>query len=268
MQIGCNYSEELLQLLNEKKVDVDYIKIAIDDVCKDHLEVAKANKPIMVHYMGHEERATMNDFEKIDFDWINEKLKYLKSPISALHCYIEKEDFETDDPSYDEVMERLEYVLRRWKKELCVPLAIENYPYSLYYDSLGNHHLTSEPDIFHKMCQQLDLKITLDIGHAKVSAHHKGQSLKSYLLEFPLDRVIELHVNGTINEPIHGVKDKHLEMEEEDYEIVEWLLDKCSIQYLTLEYGGIGRPKTTGRSKIDAIERQLKRLYEIRNRMK
>ncbi|MGF7056849.1 multinuclear nonheme iron-dependent oxidase [Brassicibacter mesophilus] len=263
MQIGCNYSVELLQLLDEKRVDVDYIKIAIDDVCKDHLEIAKAAKPIMVHYMGHEERATMKDFNRIDFNWINERLTYLKSPISALHCYVEKEDFDTEDPSYEEVIARLEYVLGHWKNKLCVPLTIENYPYSAYYDSLGNHSLTSEPQLFHEMCEQINLNITLDIGHAKVSASHKGKTLKSYLSEFPLNRVIELHVNGTFNDPVHGIKDKHLEMEEDDYEIIEWLLAKCQIKYLTLEYGGVGRPKLSGRSDINAIERQLKRLYGL-----
>jgi len=92
MKLGCNYSVELIDLLNKDIVDVDYIKIALDDIFEDHYEIAKAAKPIMVHYMGHKERATMLNLDKVDFKWINEKIEYFKSPITALHCYVEMVD--------------------------------------------------------------------------------------------------------------------------------------------------------------------------------
>jgi len=262
MKLGCNYSVELIDLLNKGGVDVDYIKIALDDIFEDHYEIAKAAKPIMVHYMGHKERATMLDLDKVNFQWINEKIDYFKSPITALHCYVEMDDFETNDPSYEEVFERLDYVVGYWKDKMNVPLTIENYPYSAYYDQLGNHRLTAEPKIFHELCEKLDIDITLDIGHAKVCAAYQGKPFKSYLSEFPLHRVKELHVNGTIDDPEYGVKDKHIEMVEEDYPIIEWLIGQCPLEYLTLEYGGIG-PVISEKSDRGAIERQLKRLQKI-----
>ncbi|MBI9015617.1 MAG: DUF692 family protein [Clostridiales bacterium] len=266
MKIGCNFSEELLDLLEENKVDVDYIKIPIDDLCIGHTDRVKSIRPIMVHYMGYRERTSMKDMETVDFEWINSKLNQLSSPMSAIHCFAAREDFENEEPSFDEVINRMLNVLGIWKEKLSVPVAIENYPYSDFYTM--SHPITSDPRLFHILTEKLDINITLDIGHAKTSASYLGKSLKDYILEFPLDRVVELHVNGTLNDPEHGIRDKHLEMEEEDYEVVEWILRKCSIKYLTLEYGGIGRPKEQGRSNVDSIERQLRRLSRIVERVR
>lgn len=261
MKLGCNFSEELLQLLKENKVDVDYIKMPIDDLCIGHIDRVKSIKPIMVHYMGVRERTSMKELDLIDFEWIDSKLNELSTPMSAIHCFAAREDFEKEEPSFDEVVNRMLSVLEVWKEKLSVPITIENYPYSSYYST--NHSITLDSKLFHVLTDNLDINITLDIGHAKTSAAYLGKPIKEYILEFPLDRVIELHVNGTLNDPLYGICDKHLEMEEVDYEIVEWLLRKCSIKYLTLEYGGIGRPREQGRSNIHSIERQLKRLSQI-----
>ena len=264
-KIGCNYSIELMELLNDEIIDVDYIKVTLDDFFKEHIDIAKELKPLMVHYLGYQERATMKDFKSIDFDYINSKLQELASPVTGIHTYIDKEDFESKDPSYGEALERTLEVLSHFKNSLNVPILIENYPYSEYYDSLDNHYLTADPRLFHDICESLDLGVILDIAHAKCYSSHEGISLKEYLIKFPLNRIVELHVNSTFEHEEHGVIDKHLELTEEDYEIIEWLIERCEIQYLTLEYGGIGKVQLDGRSNKESIERQLVRLTNILN---
>ncbi len=261
-KICCNYSNELIELLNEGLVDVDYIKVTLEEFFTEATDEAKKIKPLMVHYLGLQERSTMIDYKLIDFTSINEKLRDLKSPVTGLHAYIEKLDFESRDPSYDQALNRSIEVISHFKNNLEVPLLIENYPYSEYYDSLDNHHLTMNTKMFHDICEKCDVGMILDISHAKCSSAFKGISLKEYLKTFPLDRVVELHVNSTFNHPERGVIDRHLELEEDDYEVIEWLCKICNIEYLTLEYGGIGKVKKE-RSNKEAILRQLTRLKEI-----
>jgi len=252
-----------MELLNDKKVDVDLIKVTLEDYFEEHIKIAKEYKPLMIHYFGYTERATMPNYKEIDFKAINQRIKELQSPVVGVHAYIEKLDFESRDPSYDEALSRSVEVLSYFKENLDVPLLIENYPYSAYYDSLDNHFITGEPKLFHDLCNQLDVGLLLDLSHARVCADYKGLSLIEYLSEFPLERVVEIHVNATRQDEKRGLLDIHLELTEQDYSDIEWVLNQCDVKYLTLEYGGIGKIKEAGRSDKDAIERQLKRLSRM-----
>ncbi|MCK8059706.1 MULTISPECIES: DUF692 family multinuclear iron-containing protein [unclassified Fusibacter] len=261
MKLGCNLSEELFELLNEKKVSIDYMKLCMGELFEPYLERASAYKPLMVHYLDHSERTTMPDVEAVDFDRINRFIKDCASPITGLHCFLEEEDFD-HEPTDEEAIQRMKSVIHTFKQKLNVPLVIENYPYSTYYESRGNLKLTGKPSLFHELCESCDINMILDIGHARVTADHYQLPLEAYLTTFPLHRVVELHLNGVIKDN-HGTRDGHEEMKEEDYLITKWLFNHChNLEYVTLEYGGIG-PKLAERSKISAIERQLTRLRRM-----
>lgn len=79
----------------------------------------------------------------------------------------------------------------------------------------------------------------------------------------PLELVKEIHVCGPAPDPRDGMLgDRHLEMQEADYELLARTLRRTGPRIVTLEYGGTG-PKMEWRSDIDALERQLQRLRHI-----
>ncbi len=63
---------------------------------------------------------------------------------------------------------------------------------------------------------------------------------------------------------IEGIelRDYHLEMKEEDFEILQWFLSNCSPDIITLEYGGPG-DLYSWRSDKKALKNQLIKLMDI-----
>lgn len=82
--------------------------------------------------------------------------------------------------------------VRRLREYLGVPLAIEPIPTYLHLDVPQ----MSEPEFFHRLCARSGCMLLLDLPHTVLSARSLGHDVRSFVLEFPLDRVIEIHVAG------------------------------------------------------------------------
>lgn len=78
------------------------------------------------------------------------------------------------------------------QRHLEVPVAIEPIPTVLRLDI---PQLT-ETEFVHRLCEESDCRLILDIPHAVLSATTYGQDARSFLMEFPLRRIIEIHVAG------------------------------------------------------------------------
>lgn len=62
MLLGCNCSRELMDLIRENKVDVDYIKLGLFDMYADIVEESASIRPILLHGFGYDEYAGMHAF--------------------------------------------------------------------------------------------------------------------------------------------------------------------------------------------------------------
>ena len=82
--------------------------------------------------------------------------------------------------------------IRVLQNHLGVPLAIEPIPTFLYID----FPQMSEAEFLHRLCEASGCHLVLDIPHAVLSAQTYGKDPASFVLELPLDHVIELHVAG------------------------------------------------------------------------
>lgn len=78
----------------------------------------------------------------------------------------------------------------------------------------------------------------------------------------PLELVEEFHVVGIRHNDDGSLRDNHLEMDDYDYEILDWLLKRTTPHIVTLEYGGFG-DHYAWRSDAKAIERQLSNIQKI-----
>lgn len=253
MKLGCNYSNELVQLICTHEIDIDYVKFPLELSIHKLYEDSNLDLPAMIH--GIPVRTASVDLKSYDFDFLNRYLEKYGCPHFGIHFRANLNDF-TENLSESEMKKRVECDLEYFKEKIYSPLLIENMP---SYATIAN---LADPSYLKEVCDKLDIGLLLDISHAKITAHNMGISFKEYIDILPLDRVKEIHANGTYDDPELGIRDKHLEMKDTDYRNLSYVLTVTNTNYLTLEYGGIG-DHMKDRSNKEVIKRQLTRLKTL-----
>ena len=112
-----------------------------------------------------------------------------------------------------------------------VPLILEN----LDYCPGGAYEHICEPAFLAAVLNETGAGLLLDLAHARVSAARLGLPIETYLSQLPLDRVRQLHISGPRSRD--GVLfDAHEALLDEDYTLLEWVLQRTRPLALTLEY--------------------------------
>jgi uncharacterized protein (UPF0276 family) len=267
MKIGVNLSEELIELINEKKVSVDYVKIALQNSDDEITEKYKDYGILLLHGLGIDipQHIGTTKLSGVNWNQIKDKVEFCNSQFIGLHCGTYQSDWDGQEVTFEMVKERMGKVLKLWKENLDIDILIENVPYTSYYENnspkIIKHSVS--PKLINEVCTENEVGLLLDIAHAKVAASGLGMSIEDYLTELPLERVKEIHAVGT-RKTENGLRDNHLEMDEDDYKILEFALIITNPEIVTLEYGGFGE-HFSWRSNKNAIERQLKRIIQIIN---
>ena len=92
----------------------------------------------------------------------------------------------------------------------------------------------------------------LDIAHARVAASFMDKNIRCYLESLPLAQTEQIHVSG-VREKKGLLQDAHESMQDDDYAILKWVLERSSPQVVTLEYY----------RKKEALREQLWKLKEM-----
>lgn len=262
MLLGCNYSEELINLISENRVKVDYIKLGLYDMYRAGMSISRSICPVLLHGIGENinEHAGMKLTATNEMNWeaINNAIKLFNSPHLGFHLSTTLDDWDGKIVDSEIAVNRMIETTKAWAEHICVPFMIENIP---YYGFKGTLRFATDPYVINMVCEKANVSLILDIAHARVSASNRREDVYTYISRLPLDKVKEVHVVGVLKTE-EGLRDKHLEMQQEDYKLLEWVLTLTNPNIITLEYGGPS-PHFEGRSNIDALERQLIRLMKI-----
>ncbi len=134
-------------------------------------------------------------------------------------------------PSVDWRTRRFIQQARRLEGGLNVPLVLENMPVSM----LLHNFYEGEPQRIAQVLEQTSCNFLLDTGHARVASDALGIDLYAYLNALPLERVVAIHTSGP---RLNGgtLVDEHDSLQEVDYQLIAWLLERTHAQVLTLEY--------------------------------
>lgn len=265
MKIGCNLSTELMELINEDKVSVDYVKIFYSKSDEEIPEEYKSYGKLLLHGVGTDvpQHTGTNELSSVNWNQVKDKVKFCNSSFLGLHCGTYTSDWNGQEVTYEMVKKRMGCSIKSWKENLDIEILIENLPYTPYYETnnpkIIKHSVS--PKLISELCEEYEIGLLLDLAHAKVAASGLGMPIKDYLLALPLGRVKEIHAVGTRMTEV-GLRDNHLEMNEEDYEILEYVLKRTWPEIVTLEYGGFGE-HFSWRSDKNVLERQLKKIIEI-----
>ena len=254
-QLGCNFSPQLISLINNDRADVDWIKLSRWETYQEDYSVARPLHPILLHVLPH---AGKPSFDEVDWGALNSAVHDCGSPHIALHLASMQTDWGEHTPTDREVVERMTAGAKLWASNMDVPLLVENVPYSGFHDS-GVHGIlrpATDPNVIRQICRESGVGLLLDLAHARVACWHRNEDVDAYLRALPLDRVREIHVCGPAMNPDGGLQDRHLEMQTDDYELLRRTLALTAPTVVSLEYGGTG-PKFEWRSEIETLERQL-----------
>lgn len=260
MKYGCNFSHELMELLEEDPNLCDYIKIGAFGDTFLLLEKAYQKKPLLIHGFGWFERAGMPDLEVMDFPYMNKLLREFQSPWLGMHALM----YERDEQ--DDAFSHMKKNLLRIKEELELPLILENMDHSPFYSYENSIKASVEGDFIRQLTKEVDCGFLLDLSHARVSAWQLGKEIIEYLEELPLERTREIHFSGAEYREGEGYHDRHSEMTEDDFLVAQFIADQLQqghlqeLEVITLEYGSVGGLQTTDK---EAIRRQIKRLKSI-----
>jgi uncharacterized protein (UPF0276 family) len=142
------------------------------------------------------------------------------------------------------------HTLQRWGAQSPVPLLAENMPPW----KRDRPAYVFDPGFISCVIERVNCALLLDLAHARVSAHRRGEPARDYISQLPLDRLVEIHVSGPRPSTTGDrLLDAHEPLQEEDYALLAWVLERAQPQAVTLEYG-------RDRAQLEA---QLLRLQEL-----
>ncbi|MBW9156095.1 multinuclear nonheme iron-dependent oxidase [Clostridium tagluense] len=262
MYIGCNWSKALKSLIEKDAVKIDYIKSGAWGTFNEEFSTMRSMRPLLLHGLGYFEHTGMKNIEMIDFNFANSLLKDCNSPHYGLHLSIKNSDMHqgmTDEDIYEHMSKQIQ----TFKKNLAVPLLLENVPDSPQDRILFDHYPYIMPEQYNRLFVDNDVSFLLDLTHAKITAQYRGWNIYDYLRSLPLNRVVEIHVNGSGYDKDGFPADTHQSMENEDYKLLEWVLNYTNPDIVTLEYNGIEAESND--TVIFSLEKQLNEIQNICN---
>jgi uncharacterized protein (UPF0276 family) len=264
MLLALNYSPQAADLLNAGRIAIDRFKCP---PWPDMLAVASELRPVCVHF---ELRAGRAATAGADWDAMARFMERYDTPYLNLHLAPSAEEFpelpaDSADSEHlqlvaEHVLADVEAATRRFGASRVI---VENIPYRAGGKLL---RAAAEPQLIGDVVRATGCGLLLDISHARISAASMAIDEREYMRQLPVDRIRELHITGTAYDEA-GVLRDHLAMREEDWPVVEWVLERfragewAQPWMVALEYGGIG-PIFVWRSESAVIAADVPRLHE------
>jgi uncharacterized protein (UPF0276 family) len=132
--------------------------------------------------------------------------------------------------------------LRRLRATSPVPVLAENMP---RWERTRPAYVV-DPAFITAVVEEAGCGFLLDLAHARVAAAMRREPARQYIARLPLDRLVEIHVSGPRPWPAKGrsaegryagpLFDAHQPLQEEDYALLAWVLERARPRAVTLEY--------------------------------
>lgn len=254
IQLGCNYSEELIELIEREEVEVNWIKLANETLYDTQFKAIESIRPGLFHIVPY----VLGDkhLQGWNLERVNKAIRECKSPHVGVHLRANENDI-NGVINREILKEKTLSKIKEGKRLIESIYLIENMPITCLPD---DYKTLADPEFINEICEEAGIGLLLDVSHLKISAWYRGETEKSYLKKLPLSLVKEIHINGPrIIE--NEYYDSHLEMREEDYAFLYEVLSLTQPSIVTLEYGGIRNDGIE--TDINLLRIQLEKLANI-----
>lgn len=236
MKLVCNYLTELITLIKEEKVNVDYIKYP--SVSYSNIEElvnlrSKIDNKIIFHnsFSKNGDILNISDdcfIEMLDIDKIKKALKIAGINGISIHLSDKKSEEEninkTEDQIIDTIIKNVEYIRKNF--ENLDFFSIENREYGSIFE---------KPEFITKIFENINCEFLIDISHCKGAADKLGYDLIGYMEKLPLSKVKEVHLNGWEYDKENNFI-SHLKINDECYNALEYLMQNSNVELITIEY--------------------------------
>lgn len=163
-----------------------------------------------------------------DNEWLSLHIELLPTALflvgSRLGIYL-------PPPAAGRAVQQFLRLLERLETAVGMPLVLENLPCL----PVEKYHYAADPAILAEVLERAGCGLLLDLAHARLAAKFQGQAVEDYVGALPLEDVRQIHVSG-IRLRNGRWHDAHESMQEEDYRLLAWVLDRCDPDVVTLEY--------------------------------
>lgn len=102
-------------------------------------------------------------------------------------------------------------------------------------EPIGQYHWWCQAEWIGHICLKTRCDFLLDLGHARVAAEALEMDVQEYIIRLPLQRIRQIHVSG-VRRKAGKLFDAHELLEEEDYRLLEWMLERTQPEMVTLGY--------------------------------
>jgi uncharacterized protein (UPF0276 family) len=240
LKLACNYSDHLLQFLPASIIKLDYIKLSRADVLATEMAKARQYCPALLHHLPS--LGLQADFwQTFNYRELNQAATQAATPFLSIHFDAYTREIGVLNP--DDLFSLLVQNYRQLQKQISLPLLIENcdrYPYfgeNKIDDT--RYEVISQPAFITRFIETVHAPLLLDLAHAQCAADFYQLPVRTYLNQLPLDQVREIHLSGSRR--LNGLlRDTHYALEDQDYDLLQWTLNHCRPEIVTLEYGGTG----------------------------
>ena len=240
MKIGCNYYSETEQLFDEGIIDLDYFKYPAEvfhmnlmkdlDAFEFFCTKLAVKRPILLHGLYPAPHDLSSPSLQIDFnDEISNRLiKITKTPGVSFHPTLTKIS-DLDIPFvkiFGTIINNAIFIKEKYAHMEFV--SIENADYMRWGDLI-------KPEVITKLIYETGCDFLLDISHAYCASRELNINYRDYLKSLPLEKVVEIHINGWIENENGRIC--HTIIHEEAYQALREVLQNCTPKIVTVEYG-------------------------------
>jgi uncharacterized protein len=232
INLAANDSSALRGLLRKINPPLDFVKVALERDLETQLSSARSLRPVLLHGCGDFWRVgmpTLPNFERLK-SWVATS----QTPYLSVHLDIQPEDLTHLTPGA--ALERVADNVHALRQATGLEVLLENVA---HYAWSERPRFVSDPKWIEAALEVSEAGFLLDIAHARVSAQQRGECAETHIAALPLHAVREIHTSAPRMEQ-DGLRDRHLGMEQPDFDWIEWVLTQTpQVQTITLEYGGI-----------------------------
>jgi len=239
IQLTTDLSNPLLELLRNHETPIDAVEVgpwfSVEQIC----DYRKILPQLPFHFHGGDliERVGLIPGAT---SRIAAYLHCTESPWASMHItmwlpgmiwLMLRRGWRMPLPNPERATQRFIQKARRLARSIHAPVILENIE-PLPFDGYDFEVRTER---INKVIDETGCGFLLDIGHARVSAARLGTDVRDYLSNLPLNRVVQVHVSGPRMRAGRLV-DAHEPLQDADYTLLDFVLEKTRPQVVTLEY--------------------------------
>ena len=239
IQLTANYSESLVKLIRAQDAPIDGIEVGpwFTPGKIKSLQRALPEWPFQFHASSF---MTRYQYQRGALNRLHEYLACTQSQWVSLHIellpvhvYLLSSRFglHLPPPKIERAKSKFVRLLSMVRDGVQIPVILENLP-SLPKEK---YVYATDPTVITEIVKTTNSGFLLDIAHARAASSYCGMTIENYLEKLPLERIIQIHVSGVREKDGH-LQDVHEAMQDEDYAVLNWALEKSEPKMVTLEY--------------------------------